>query len=432
MFSIRPKTRRFNLLIICLLGLSVLLTACGDQDTDPAQTSPLAALPPTVTPVPAPAIGGLSRPELGRSTVTTRLVGSGSTFAASVYRDWFPLFKKDSPNITIEYQAIGSGSGRNAFLGTPVAALNNIPLPLDFAGSDAPFRTEQLERASQKGDITHIPTTLGAVVAVYNLREVPNLRLSGPTLARIYMGSIIQWNDPAIELDNPELKGKLPNRQITVVIRARNTGSGTSEIFSRYLSVADGEFRDRVGPSDRPAWDKAEKWRSVKAQEADSNEAVATAVRNTDGAIGYVDQGAADEAKLTYAAIRNKTGRYIKPEPDNLQSVSAAAAGAFIPDDFRTFLVDAEGTNTYPIVGFTWLIVWRDLAKMPNPSPDKAKAMTSFLWWAIHDGQRSLPKGFAPLPESLVPRLERLFVPEPGQERPETKVFIYDGKVLLS
>ncbi len=401
--------------LVVLALLSGLLAACGQEDTRSVETGVLPALAPTAVPSPVAAVNALNK-NFSTTTETASLIGSGSTFAAPVYANWITQFIKTSPSVKIDYQAIGSGNGRKALLGTTVAPVGSITptVPTDFAGSDAPFSGNELANASGKGQIVHVPIALGGVVAVYNLPELggTTLKLSGPTLARIYLGEIKTWNDPAILGDNADLASKLTNKPIVVVIRTKGNSSGTSEIFSRYLSVVSDAFR-AIGPGGAPKWTLKTKAEGGTTLEGNSNEEVATAVKTTDGAIGYVDQGVADAPNfgLKYAAIRNKLGRFVVATPD---SVSVAATGTSIPDDFRTFVVDAEGANTYPIVGFTWLITWRDLSNLPNPTPGKARALTSFIWWSLHEGQKSLPGGYAPLPAALVPRLERLFVADEG------------------
>jgi phosphate transport system substrate-binding protein len=410
------------LALVTFLTGALVLTACGDNAQPPVQTGQLPTLAPTFTPAPPPPLVALNRDNLNRTDVAATLTGGGSTFADPIYKAWIPAYTRNSPNVRIEYQASGSGNGRRALLGTPVPT-PGFASPVDFAGSDAPFLGSELVTASQKGQnaqLIHFPAALGAVVLAYNLKEAPRLKLSGATLANIYLGKITRWNDPAIAAENTDVQ--LPDREIRVVIRARTESSGTSEIFTRYLSVVSDEFRGTVGPGGSPKWTLKTAAENGRTLEGVGNDGVSDQIARTDGAIGYVDQGVADLKKLAYAEIRNKTGRFIYPSNE---TVSAAAAGAFIPDDFRTFIVNAEGANTYPIAGFTWLIVWRDLSFMPNPSPQKAQALTSFLWWGLHEGQRTLPAGYAPLPESLVPRLERLFVGEAD------KVLVYQGKPLV-
>jgi phosphate transport system substrate-binding protein len=338
--------------------------------------------------------------QFGSTNVTAELNASGSTFAEPIYTKWFPLYKTAAPNVKINYQATGSGNGRAAFLGTPVSITPIPKVPSDFADSDAAFTAQQLADSKIKNEIVHIPLALGGVAVAYHIDGLSTqLRLAGTTLANIFLGNITNWNDAAIAADNPGIA--LPNKPIRIVIRSRTTSSGTTEIFTRYLSVVSADFRTKVGPGGAP------KWLDKNQLEGADNDAIAALISQNDGAVGYVDLNSALDKKLAMASIRNVAGRYISPSVD---SVTAAAQGISIPDDFRIFVVNAEGEGAYPIAGFTWLITWKDLTNMPGSNPDKANAMANFMWWAIHTGQDNLPNGFARLPASLTPRLEALFV----------------------
>jgi phosphate transport system substrate-binding protein len=415
--GLSSRFSRYLSLGLVLLAVALLLAGCGD--TNAIMASPPATLPATPTAIPATPLPNYSPSAFGATQITAELVGGGSTFAEPIYSKWISEYKKVAPNIKITYQGIGSGNGRTAFLGTPVAPQSNITVPprYDFAGSDATFSGQQFVDVTNTGEVVHIPTVLGAVVVAYRLDGFNGeLRLSGPTLAQIFLGKTTNWNSDDITKDNG---GKVvANKPISLVIRSRTTSSGTSEIFSRYLSAVNSEFRDKVGPGGSP------KWPSLGQVEGNGNEEVASAIGSKDGAIGYIDQAIADQKKLPYASIRNQTGRYIAP---TIESITAAAQGVSIPDDFRIFVVNPEGETAYPIAGFTWLILWKDLNKMPNPSPDKAKALGNFVWWGLHDGQKVLPPGYAPLPVSLVPRLEARFV-----NKDAAKVFQYDKQPLFT
>ncbi len=426
----KPATaRRVSLGVVGLLG-ALLLVACGDS-APPLTPVALSALNPTQTPVPATPLPNNNPAAFGATTITAELVGGGSTLGEPVYTKWLAEYKKVAPNIKITYQATGSGNGRSAFLGTPVAATGNsgrVISPSDFAGSDATFNGSQFVDVTAKGEVVHIPTVLGAVVVSYRLDGYTReLRLSGPTLAKIFLGDIKTWNDPAITAENGNVV--VSTKPISVVIRTRTASSGTSEIFSRYLSAVSTDFRDRVivantDPAAQSSLFSRPKWPALSQLEGDSNDTVASAISGRDGTIGYLDQGAADEKKLPYASMRNNTGRFIAPTVD---SVTAAAQGVSIPDDFRVFVVNPDGETAYPIAGFTWLIVWKDAKNMPNASKEKAQAMVNFLWWGLHDGQKNLPSGFAPLPSSLIPRLESVFV-----NNDQNKVFRFQGQPIFT
>ncbi len=416
-----------SLLVMVLIGAMVLV-ACGNT-VDQTLLTPAAvtALAPTVQPAPVAALPNYGATQFGATNVTAELNGSGSTFANPIYSKWIPLFQVASvaPNVKINYVADGSGAGRNAFLGTPVVitAAAGLPTPIqpkvpaDFADSDAALTGPQLVAARDKGDIVHIPIALGGVAVAYHLDGYSGqVRLSGSTLADIFLGRITNWSDPKITDDNNG--AALPNKALKPIIRTRGSSSGTTEIFTRYLSVVSPDFRNNPGPGGAPKWVDA-----ITLQGPGNNE-IADLISQNDGAVGYVDLNAALDKKLATAAIRNVTGRFIAP---SVESVTAAATGISIPDDFRIFVVNAEGENAYSIVGFTWLITWRDLKNLPNSTQPKAEALSNFVWWFIHTGQQNLPPGFAPLPASLVPRLEALFV-----NNDTTKVFQFGGKPIFT
>ena len=417
-----------SLLVMILIG-TTMLVACGntvDQTLlTPAAVTPLA---PTIQPAPVGALPNYGATQFGATNVNVELNGSGSTFAAPIYTKWLPLFQASNvaPNVKINYVADGSGSGRNAFLGTPVVLPTVVAgspapvqpkVPADFADSDAALTGPQLVAARDKGDIVHIPIALGGVAIAYHLDGFSGqLRLSGSTLADIFLGRITNWNDSKITADNNGTA--LPNKTLKPVIRTRGSSSGTTEIFTRYLSVVSPDFRNNPGPGGAP------KWVDAISLQGPGNDQIADLINQNDGAVGYLDLNAALDKKLATVAIRNQTGRFIAP---SVESVTAAATGISIPDDFRIFVVNAEGENAYPIAGFTWLITWRDLKNLPNATPEKAQALTNFVWWFIHTGQQNLPPGFASLPASLVPRLEALFV-----NTDTTKVFQYNGKPIFT
>lgn len=416
-----------GLLAVLMFG-AALLSACGEVSLSAGTApSPLPSLAPTNTPVPPTPLPNRAPDLFGSTNVTAELTGGGSTRLGPVYGKWFEEYKKIAPNVKLTYQSTNSGNGRNALLGTPVPTTTAIPKPvspLDFAGSDVTFNGTELQKidASGKGELVHMPVMLGAVVLTYRIDGLSKdrpIRLSGPTIARIFMGDIKNWNDPALTTDNGG--AVLPAKPIKVVIRTRSSsGSGTSEIFSRYLSQIDNTVREKVGAGSQLNWPQF-----GQLEEPDGT-ATANRVKATDGAIGYVDQEVAGGLELPYALIRNSTGRYIEATPT---TVTAAAEGVSIPDDFRTFIINAQGENAYPLVGFTWAIVWKDFSNMPASSPEKAQALANFLWWGLHLGQsrENLPAYFAPLPTSLVQRLETRFVNSDPK-----KVFLFKGQPVFN
>jgi phosphate transport system substrate-binding protein len=311
----------------------------------------------------------------------TKLNGAGATFPYPIYSKWFDDYHKQHSDVEINYQSKGSGAGiRQLTEGT-----------VDFGASDGPMSDEQLKTAKEKrgADILHIPTVLGAVVPAYNLADVKGeIKFSGETLAGIFLGKITKWNDAALAKDNPGLK--LPNKPIIVEHRAE--GSGTTYIFTDYLSKVSPEWKDKVGKG------PSVQWPAGLGQQG--NEAVAGAVRQTDGAIGYVELIYALQNNIAFGPVKNSAGKFVKA---SLESTTAAAASVKdMPDDFRVSITDAPGANAYPISSFTWLLVpvkWSDAAK--------EKAMVDFLNWMIDSGEAATKDlNYAPLPKSVAAKVK--------------------------
>src|SRR5215472_933840 len=275
----------------------------------------------------------------------TKLNGAGATFPNPIYSKWFDEYHKQHSDIEINYQPKGSGAGiRQLTEGT-----------VDFGASDGPMTDQQLQDAKGKRgvEIVHIPTVLGAVVPAYNLPDVSaELKFSGDSLAGIYLGKITKWNDPVIAKDNPGVK--LPDKPIVVVHRAE--GSGTTYIFTDYLSKISDEWKSRVGKA------ASVQWPVGLGQQG--NEAVANTVRQMDGAIGYVELIYALQNNISYGPVKNAAGKYVKA---SLESTTAAAASMKeMPDDFRVSITNAPGDGAYPIASFTWLLIplkWSDASK---------------------------------------------------------------------
>ncbi|NOZ82889.1 MAG: phosphate ABC transporter substrate-binding protein PstS, partial [Euryarchaeota archaeon] len=275
--------------------------------------------------------------------------------------------------------------------------------------SDAPLTEEEYSRMQ---GILHIPETLGSVAVVYNLPGVEELRLSGEVLAEIYLGKITRWNDPKIAELNPGVE--LPDEQIVVV--RRSDGSGTTFVFSDYLSSVSGEWREKVGKGKSLSW--------PVGLGGKGNEGVAGLVKQNPYSIGYVELAYAVENGMSYASIKNRAGRFVKP---SIESTSAAAAGAApeLPKGYESWaevsIVNAPGEDAYPISSFSYLLVYRDLSVIPGMTEAKAKALVEFLWWAVHDGQRYAPElHYAPLPEQVVKLNEETI-----------SLITYGGKPLL-
>ena len=306
------------------------------------------------------------------------VTGAGATFPYPLYSKWFYEYSNAHPGVNFNYQSIGSGGGiRQITAGT-----------VDFGATDAPMKNEDM--AKLPGPILHIPTAIGAVTVVYNLGGVKSgLKLTPDALANIYLGKITRWNDPQIASQNPGVK--LPGEEI--VVAHRSDGSGTTDIFTNFLSTVNQEWKEKVGRG------KSVKW--PVGLGGKGNEGVAGVVKQTPGAIGYVELAYATQNKMTVAAVRNREGAFILP---SLESTSEAAAGAAktMPADYRVALVDAPGKGSYPICGFTWLLVYKD-----QRDAAKGKALVSFLKWAMHDGQKmNAPLLYAPIPKPVVEKVD--------------------------
>lgn len=311
---------------------------------------------------------------------TLQLQGSGATFPKPIYEKWVNEFGKIHPGIKIDYQANGSGAGQKALL-TKTS---------DFGASDDPMSDEDLKGAGAQ--ILHIPTVMGAVVMTYNLTGVTQpLKLSGPTIADIYLGNIKKWNDPKLAADNPGVT--LPDVDILPVYRADS--SGTSAVFTDFLSKTSPEWKTKVGMNKQPSWITG------VGVGAKGNDGVMGQVKQTPNSIGYVELTFAKANTLPVAHVKNKAGEFVEA---SLDSVKAAAAGsvATMPDDLRTQITDAAGPGAYPIASYTYILVYKD-----QPDATKGKALVDFLWWAVHDGAKFASElHYAPLPPEVVTRVE--------------------------
>jgi phosphate transport system substrate-binding protein len=298
--------------------------------------------------------------------------GAGATFPYPIYAKWFDEYRKINPQAQINYQSIGSGGGiRQLQAGT-----------VDFGASDSPMTDEQISQAN--GKVLHFPTVLGAVVTTYNVAGVKQeLTFTPEALGGIFLGTITKWNDPELVRSNPGVK--LPAESIVVV--HRSDGSGTSFVWTDYLSKANAAWKSKVGAGNSVNW--------PVGLGAKGNEGVAGLVKQTPNAIGYVELVYAIQNKMSYGKIRNAAGVAVKAD---LAGVTAAAASAVVPDDFRVSITNAPGKNAYPISSFTWLLV---PAKIQDAQ--KRKILTGFLSWMLADGQKlAEPLGYAPLPKAIV------------------------------
>jgi phosphate transport system substrate-binding protein len=302
------------------------------------------------------------------------MTGAGATFPYPIYSKWFDEYAKVDPSVRFNYQSIGSGGGQKQIIAQTV----------DFGASDGPMSDANLAKAP--GKLLHIPTVAGAVVLTYNLPDSPALKLDGPTIANIFLGTVTKWNDPAITALNPGVK--LPDSDIIVV--HRTDGSGTTYIFTDYLSKVSADWKAKVGTN------TAVKWPTGLGGKG--NEGVSGQIQQTPGTFGYVELIYAAQNKMSVAQIKNAAGAFVSPSTD---AVTAALASAQIPDDFRFSMTNAGGADAYPICGVTWLLVYEKQA-----NADKGKKMVEFLKWALTQGEdMAKPLDYAPLPQELRDRV---------------------------
>jgi len=315
----------------------------------------------------------------GQASAETLINGAGATFPYPLYSKWFSEYAKVDPSVKFNYQSIGSGGGIKQILAQTV----------DFGATDKFLTDEQLKSAP--GKILHIPTVMGAVVVTYNIPGIgKGLKMTPDVLADIYLGKITKWNDPRIASVNKTIK--LPANDIVVV--HRSDGSGTSAIFTDYLSNVSAEWRNKVGMGASVNW--------PVGLGGKGNEGVAGQIKNVKNSIGYVELAYAHENKLPYASLKNASGSFVEP---TIKSTSAAAAGAAksMPADFRVSLVNQPGKDTYPIVGFTWLLVYQQQKNAAN-----GKKLVEFLNWELKKGQKMAADIlYAPLPEKVVKMVEK-------------------------
>ncbi len=306
------------------------------------------------------------------------ITAAGATFPYPIYSKWFDEFRKKE-GVEINYSSIGSGGGiRQLTEGT-----------VDFGASDMPLKDEQI--AQMKVKPLHFPTVLGGVVPTYNVPGVSGeLKFTPAALAGVFLGKITKWNDPALKTANPGVN--LPGNDIVVVHRAE--GSGTTFVWTDYLSKVSPEWKSRVGS------DASVKW--PVGLGAKGNEAVAGLIKQTPNSMGYVELIYAIQNKLGYGLVQNAAGTFVKAD---LTSVTDAAAGAAksMPADFRVSITNAPGKNSYPISTFTYLVI---PTKIQDPA--KKKAITDFLHWMLQSGQQYCAAlGYAPLPKQVVAQEEK-------------------------
>jgi phosphate transport system substrate-binding protein len=307
----------------------------------------------------------------------TTLNGAGATFPYPMYSKWFSDYNKLHPDVQINYQSIGSGGGiRQVLNGT-----------VDFGASDGPMSDEQLKEAKTR--ILHVPTVMGAVVPAYNVAGVSGeIKFTPDVLADIFLGKITNWNNAAIAKANPGMK--FPDTAIVVV--HRSDGSGTTFIFTDYLSKVSKDWEGTVGKGTSVKW--------PQGLGGKGNEGVAGQIRQIQGSIGYVELIYAVENKITYGSIKNAAGNFVKATLDGV--TEAAASAPKMPADFRVSITNAPGKTAYPISSFTWLLI-----PVQAKDPKKGKIIADFLVWMLNDGQKLTSQlSYAPLPANVVDKVK--------------------------
>lgn len=308
-----------------------------------------------------------------------RLIGSGASFPFPIYSTWFKAFGKTSDGVTVDYQAKGSGAG--------IQDLTNKTV--DFAASDSGMTDEQIKKVP--GGVLLLPMTAGEVVLAYNVPGVSNLRLPRDVYPAIFLGKITKWNDPRIVAANPS--SKLPDLPITVVRRAES--SGTTFVFTNHLSAISDEWKKGPGTGNSVNWPSSDKFVA-----SPKNDGVTATVKQTKGAIGYIEYSYAKLAKVESALLQNKAGQY---SAAGGQGGEQALAAAKLPDDMRLWLSDPEGKDAYPITTFTWMLFYKKY-----DDPKKAAAVKKMIEYCLSEGQKiSMKMGYLPLPENVVSQVRK-------------------------
>lgn len=323
-------------------------------------------------------LAGCGGQQSGGATSEARINGAGATFPNPLYQKWLSEYNNAHKGVIIDYQSIGSGGGIKQI----------SERTIDFGGTDAPMKDEDLGKV--KGEILHIPTVLGAVVVTYNLPSLSaELKLTPEAVAGIFLGTVKKWNDPAIVSTNEGVS--LPSSDITVV--HRSDGSGTTFVFTDYLSKVSEDWKKGPGAGTAVQW--------PTGLGAKGNEGVTGQIKSTPNSIGYVELIYAEQNKLPVASVKNAAGQFVHPTLDSITAAAASVAGQ-MPDDLRVSITNSPGATAYPISSFTYLLVYKD-----QQEKFKGKALVDFLWWAIHDGEKmARDLQYAPLPDEVVKKAE--------------------------
>jgi phosphate transport system substrate-binding protein len=304
-----------------------------------------------------------------------KLIGAGASFPAPLYNKWFKDYHGMHPNVQVDYQSVGSGSGIKNFINKTV----------DFGASDAGMNAEQ--RAEVDVGVQLLPMTAGAIVLSYNLAGVPELKLPREAYAGIFLGKVTKWNDPLIAKANPDVK--LPDSPINVVVRADS--SGTTFVFSQHLAAISPEFAKSPGVNMMPNW--------AVGTRSKGNEGITASLRTTPGSIGYVEYGYAKGQHLPMAVLENKAGKFVNASTSSAQ---ASLTAVEMPEDLMAWVPDPAGDDCYPIVTFTWVLCYKRY-----DDANKVKAIKGVMEYGLTEGQKSSEQlGYVPLPATVVAKVQ--------------------------
>jgi phosphate transport system substrate-binding protein len=323
----------------------------------------------------APSTATAETPKAEKETETIKLQGAGASFPAPLYSKWFKDYGATHANVQIDYQSVGSGSGVKSMIDHTV----------DFGASDAAMTPEEIARVPE--GVQLLPMTAGSIVLTYNLEGVSDLQLSRKAYAGIFLGTVKQWNDPAIVASNPGKK--LPKAPINVVVRADS--SGTTFVFTKHLSEVSPEFAKSPGTNKMPNW--------AVGTRSKGNEGVTASIKTTPGSIGYIEYGYAKSQQLPIAKLQNKSGAYVEANPT---SGLAALNSAQLPENMIAWVSDPEAAEAYPIVTYTWLLLYQQYK-----DPRKLKVLRDVVRYSVTDGQHSAESlGYIALPPAVVERVK--------------------------
>ncbi|MEC4892722.1 MAG: phosphate ABC transporter substrate-binding protein PstS [Oscillatoria sp. PMC 1051.18] len=353
MFSVKRSQKQ--LLLAPLLALTLGIASCGGETGEDTA-----------------ATGG------GDAVVgeNVSLTGAGASFPAPLYQRWFSEYNQQNPNIQVSYQSVGSGAGVEQFIQGTV----------DFGASDVAMSDEEIAQVER--GVLLLPMTAGSIVMAYNLDGVEQLNLPREVYVDILLGNITNWNDPAIQAANSD--AELPDQAITVVYRS--DGSGTTGVFTKHLSDISPEWEEQVGSGKTVEW--------PTGVGAKGNEGVTAQVLQTEGAVGYVEYGyAKQQEELKVAKLENASGNFIEPSPETAANTLSAVE---LPENFRAFITDPEGENSYPIVTYTWILAYQNY-----DDPTKVQALKDVLEFGLNEGQTYAEElGYVPLPENVVQKVQ--------------------------